>query len=395
MKPRLLMVGTAYAIKEHRKKLDYIANDFALTCVTARECGGFGWLESTAANESGAGYRLIGLALGGASVAGTRCWYRGLAKVFREESYDLILVENEPWGILRWQSWLLKACFQPQARFGEFTWENVERAGWKGKVLSLVYRLAAWSSSFVIGGNHEAGAIMRRRGSAPETVASLPQFGVDPLLFCPLGESERQDARAALAIPRDAFLIGYCGRLVPEKGIRCLMEAFHALEDPERRIHLLIMGTGELEEEVREASRRDPRIHFQAASTYPEIASVLQLLDLCVLPSQTSLRPGLWWKEQFGHILIETMACEVATIGSNCGAIPEVLNDPEAVFAEGDVPALTNLMQSLIQDGGSLRQLGARQRKRVLEVYTHQRVGEMWSAFLLKHLPDKKRSRLA
>ena len=46
MKPRVLIVGTAYAIREHRKKLPYLARDFTLTCVTAEQCGGVGWMES-------------------------------------------------------------------------------------------------------------------------------------------------------------------------------------------------------------------------------------------------------------------------------------------------------------------------------------------------------------
>ena len=45
MKPRVLIVGTAYAIREHRKKLELLAGHFNLMCVTARECRGFDWVE--------------------------------------------------------------------------------------------------------------------------------------------------------------------------------------------------------------------------------------------------------------------------------------------------------------------------------------------------------------
>ena len=130
MKPRVLLVGTAYAIREHRKKLELLAGHFDLTCVTARECRGFDWVE-TADAESPGPYRLAALPIAGAASAGTRCWYRGMTAVFRDGRYDLIFVENEPWGVLRWQSWLLKTLFQRKAVFGEFTWENILRGGWK------------------------------------------------------------------------------------------------------------------------------------------------------------------------------------------------------------------------------------------------------------------------
>ena len=76
MKPRGLIIGTAYAIPEHRKKLEFLAAHFELTCATARECRGFGWVETVEPGFDGP-YRLIGLPIAGAAAAGTRCWYRG------------------------------------------------------------------------------------------------------------------------------------------------------------------------------------------------------------------------------------------------------------------------------------------------------------------------------
>lgn len=43
-----------------------------------------------------------------------------------------------------------------------------------------------------------------------------------------------------------------------------------------------------------------------------------QQLDVLVLPSRTLAH----WKEQFGRVLTEAMACAVAVIGSDSGEIP-------------------------------------------------------------------------
>jgi len=44
-------------------------------------------------------------------------------------------------------------------------------------------------------------------------------------------------------------------------------------------------------------------------------------LDVLVLPS----RSRSFWKEQFGRVLIEAMACGVPVIGSSSGEIPNVI----------------------------------------------------------------------
>jgi glycosyltransferase involved in cell wall biosynthesis len=61
-------------------------------------------------------------------------------------------------------------------------------------------------------------------------------------------------------------------------------------------------------------------------------------LDVFVLPSETILQ----WKEQYGRVLIEAMACGLPVVGSSSGAIPEVLEGyPKGlIFKEGDVDDL-------------------------------------------------------
>ena len=63
----------------------------------------------------------------------------------------------------------------------------------------------------------------------------------------------------------------------------------------------------------------------------------LRALDALVLPSESTPL----WKEQFGHVLIEAMACGVPVVGSDSGAIPEVIGEAGLLFPGGgrDGPA--------------------------------------------------------
>ena len=178
--------------------------------------------------------------------------------------------------------------------------------------------------------------------------------------------------------PPGARLIAYCGRLVPEKGVLDLLAAFQALSGLSMETFLVFMGTGPLAARIEAAAREDSRIRALTPMTYPEIATFLQLLDVLVLPSRTSSGP-VWWKEQFGHILIEAMACGVATIGSNCGAIPEVIGEPDCIFPEADVGALANLLERALRDDAWRLAKNGAARARVLTNYTHEELANRYT----------------
>ena len=62
----------------------------------------------------------------------------------------------------------------------------------------------------------------------------------------------------------------------------------------------------------------------------------MRRFDVLVGPSLTTPR----WKEQFGRMLVEAMACGVPVIGSDSGEIPHVIGDAGIVVPEGDRVAL-------------------------------------------------------
>jgi L-malate glycosyltransferase len=115
-------------------------------------------------------------------------------------------------------------------------------------------------------------------------------------------------------------------------------------------------------------------------------------MDLFVLPSRQVPRSTLhWWypvgwKEQFGRVLTEAMACRTPVIGSLSGEIPYVIGDAGLVFPEDDAPQLAARMQDLLAQPARRRELGSRGRQRVLTHYTWDgvtaRYMDAWSELL-------------
>lgn len=374
MRSSLLLISHAYAALENRKKLQALAAQVDLVCVTS-QIETHTVLGRSAAdfdNESDAPtrrYKLIRLPRIGRGI--TTFVYRGLGNVMRSRRFDVVLVENEPWAFVRWQSRLLAGLYQREALFGEFTWENVPRPGWKGMLLRLIYRAAAASTDFVIAGNQTAGRLF---GISEEHLLVAPQIGVDLENHQPAALPARNALREACGLPRDAFLVGYCGRFAEEKGLRELVQACEEVGG----LHLALLGSGALESWLRDEASMKPWLHLLPPRTHSEIPDFLRCLDVFVLASKPVRSMKLCWEEQFGHVLIEAMACGIATLGARSGAIPEVLGDDAAIFPSGNATTLAQRLREVKQGSD----LATRQLQRVRDLFTHDAIAARWAGFI-------------
>jgi glycosyltransferase involved in cell wall biosynthesis len=98
----------------------------------------------------------------------------------------------------------------------------------------------------------------------------------------------------------------------------------------------------------------------------------MNALDALILPSWTV--PS--WKEQFGRVIIEAQACETPVIGSDSGAIPEILAEGGLIFPERNPAALAMAIAHLKANPTQTRQMGRTGRLQVERNFTWRRVAE-------------------
>jgi glycosyltransferase involved in cell wall biosynthesis len=166
-------------------------------------------------------------------------------------------------------------------------------------------------------------------------------------------------------------VIGYVGRFAAEKGLDTLVRAVEQVSDG----HLLLIGSGPLRVEIESraaAAGMNERLTFVGSVPHHEVPLYLNAMDVLVLPSLTTPI----WKEQFGHVLIEAMACGTPVIGSDSGAIPEVVESAGLIFPEGDSTALAGLLQRLASSRDERHELSRAGLERVRSHYTHERIAE-------------------
>lgn len=278
--------------------------------------------------------------------------YPMLAEELARLRPDLLHMDEEPYNLA---TYLGLSAVQRQgipALF--FTWQNLYRRypppfAWFERAN---YQLARYA----LAGSHEAANVLRRKGYRGP-LAVLPQFGVDPDLFHPAPDRRNLDG---------PLRIGYAGGLLPEKGVDLLLRACAGL-DGAWRLH--IVGEGSERNALLQLAHQlglADRVQIGPRIRSSDMPAYYQGLDVLVLPSRT--RPN--WKEQFGRVLIEAMACEVAVIGSTTGEISHVIGNAGLLFPEGDEEALRAQLQRLLNDPARRCALAARGRQRVLNEFT-------------------------
>jgi glycosyltransferase involved in cell wall biosynthesis len=268
---------------------------------------------------------------------------------------DLIHIDEEPYNLATWLA--LRTAQKIGARSLFFSWQNIARrypppfAWGEAWVLKNI--------DYALMGTESAGEVWRAKGYQ-KPYAVLPQFGVDVDLFQPPAQLHTGPLR-----------IGYIGRLVREKGVDLLLWACHEL--PAADWSLQIIGGGPEEANLRalaESLGLGEKITWGGQVPSMQMPALYAGLDVLVLPSRTL--PN--WKEQFGRVLIEAMAAGVVVVGSDSGAIPDVIGPAGLVFREEDAGHLCEHLAHLLKDAGLRAHLAKRGRERAESEFSHQGV---------------------
>lgn len=369
---KVMLLSKALVVGTYRRQLEWIARDPEVELVAVvpplwREPG-VGEIPLESLPASNYRLRVCPIAFNGHFHL---YFWPSLGKVLHEERPDILHIDEESFNPATFQAMWLGRRQGIRSLF--FNWANIYRR--LPPPYSWLERYNLAHASYAIAGNHDAADILRHKGyRGPLRV--IPQFGVDEEVFCPhlhppgpppplpLGEGE--GGRGV------GVRVGYAGRLVPQKGLLDLLEAASGLP----WVRLLIVGSGVMEADLRRrAGRPDLRGRVEFAGRVPSSAlpNLYRQMDVLVLPSRTTPT----WKEQFGRVLVEAMACGVPVVGSSCGEIPHVIDEAGLVYPEGDVVALRAALERL-RDPALRAELGRRGRERVLAYFTQKQVARAY-----------------
>jgi glycosyltransferase involved in cell wall biosynthesis len=241
-------------------------------------------------------------------------------------------------------------------------------AGAKQAVHSGLYRwMAHWVNGFIAVSNDVEAAILQTIGPVQGRIEIISN-GVDTRRYRSVGD--RSATRCMLGFKGDEILHTVVGTLKEQKGHRYLIDAVAPLIVRTPRLHILIVGDGELRghlEDQVHAAGIEENVHFLGNRS--DVPAILCASDAFVLPS-------LW--EGLPMALIEAMASGLPVIATQVSGSQQVVEqDRSGILVQpGEVLPLRQAIEYLLADPEWARQLGKAAQRRIEEAYSARRQAE-------------------
>lgn len=153
----------------------------------------------------------------------------------------------------------------------------------------------------------------------------------------------------------------YLGRIVPEKGLHYLIEAYRKIQTD---VPLVIAGgashTEDYLEKIRAMAQEDPRIHMTGFVEGERLRALFQYAQIFILPSDLEGMP---------MALLEAMSYGNCCLVSDIPENRSVVGDCGVCFRHGDVEDLRKELGSLLADEARREDLRSRAAEHVLSAY--------------------------
>jgi glycosyltransferase involved in cell wall biosynthesis len=284
---------------------------------------------------------------------------------------------KQPWDVVHcWEEPYVVAAAQiarrvtAAARFVPATFQNIAKR-YPAPVRMMERRVMARADGWIAFGE-TAYETQRARPGYASKPGRVINPGVDICAFRP-DSSARRSTRERLGWTLDETVVGFTGRFVEEKGIGTLLKAF---AQSTGSWNLLVVGGGVLAREI-EAVRREhaERVRVVTDASHDDVPAYLNAMDLLCAPSRTT--PG--WREQFGRMLIEAMACGVPVLASASGEIPHVMAGAGVLIPDDDPAVWLREIERLVAEPEARAELATRGLERA-------RARFAWSVVARAHL---------
>ena len=263
------------------------------------------------------------------------------------EAFDVIYMHHEPYALATGQVCLANSRQQAPAAFGFYSAQNISKS--YPPPFSWIERFVHRASRFCFPVSGTVADVLEgKKSRVLRTICPLP---VDPSVYYP-----REAGASPFAREPGEAVLGYVGRLVESKGLTTLAKALEKIKDLAWHFH--VIGTGDYRatfEQLLEDAGIAGRVTFHGFTPHLQTPEYLSAFDLLVVPSET--QPN--WKEQFGRVIVEAMACGTPVVGSDSGEIPVLIRASGGgmIFPERDAAALSDCIRSLIGQPEQRRQM--------------------------------------
>jgi glycosyltransferase involved in cell wall biosynthesis len=197
----------------------------------------------------------------------------------------------------------------------------------------------------------------------PEDFVSTAYAGVPPLE----PTATPAESRYALGLREDQFVVGYFGRLVPEKGVDTLVRAAAKLP---KNVRVEIFGDGFARADLEALSLKLLNTNVTFRGMIPDVRNAMSAMDVIAMPS--------FWDEAFPYAVLEANSLSKPVIATRTGGLPEMILDGHTglLFDRNDSDRLAELITDLAEHPDRVEEMGFAARERQRELFTVPKMAE-------------------
>lgn len=257
------------------------------------------------------------------------------------------------------------------------------QVGWRRALFKLIEFISCRLATHVICESQSLRQIVIKDGIVKEskaTVIGRGGNGVDCLKrFNPqlITKEERENLKKNVGIPANNRVIGFVGRLVNDKGILELIEAWKVLLCNNLDISLLLVAPSDSRDMVKNGSvisyiSQEPTI-IHLDFTY-EIERYYSIMDIFAFPSH---------REGLPNVLLEASSMELAIVSSNAtGCVDIIRNRINGTLVDiGDIKSLAYGIQQYLDDELLRNNHSKNARKFVVEEFQKDHINNSVAKF--------------
>ncbi len=267
-----------------------------------------------------------------------------------------------------------------------FTWQNVL---YRERMSGLKLKLTEWllkknielSAAGVCGMRraYEAHKYYFEKFNPALRTAVFNQSGVDTDVFRPEAKNDFREKYGLIG----KKIIVYSATFTPRKGTLQTLEAFRILSKEIPSAHLVIIGTGELESQVKRIiDSPDMRNSATLLPWQPinDLAPIYAQSDVMVHPSA----PFEGWEEQWGLLMLQAQACGTPVIATKIGSLEEtVLDGKTGILIDSNKPEeIFRAMKKLLSDDSLRNSMGRAGREYIIQHFSYRFTAERMENFL-------------
>lgn len=221
---------------------------------------------------------------------------------------------------------------------------------WRTKIL-------ASCDNYIANSTEMAEGLEKEGGVSRDKINVLPH-GIDTRnRFYPVDNEHKQELREKFGLAKDAFVVLFCARVVPNKGIDTMLKAWEIVHSKNKNAFLLVVGGGfnDLLEKIKSTGERLDN-SILSLGEVPKADNYYRLSDMYLFPS---------WFEGLPTSLMEAMASGLPAAASKIGGVEDLIfnNETGILVDSQDYEGFAEAILRLGRDVSLREELGNNARK--------------------------------